>query len=89
MRHENGTRVSQGSRQDLVDKEEAEIKILSSYLPPQLTAEEIKGLVVQAIENVSASGPQDLGKIMKAVMPQVTGRADGREVNRIAKELLS
>ena len=82
-------KFSQGSRQDLVEKEEAEIKILSSYLPPQLTAEEIKEIVARAIEELSASGPQDLDKVMKAVMSQVAGRADGREVNRLAKELLS
>jgi uncharacterized protein YqeY len=82
-------KFSQGSRQDLVEKEEAEIKILSSYLPPQLTSEETKELIVQAIKEVSAGGPQDLGKVMKAVMPKVAGRADGREVNRLAKVLLS
>ena len=82
-------KFGQGLRQDLVEKEEEELRILSSYLPPQLSAEEIKGVVTQAIEEISASGPKDLGKVMKSVMPKLAGRADGREVNRIARELLS
>jgi uncharacterized protein YqeY len=79
----------QGSRQDLVEKEENELKILSSYLPPQLSTEEIKGILTQAIEEISATSPKDLGRVMKSVMPKLAGRADGREVNRIARELLS
>jgi len=79
----------QGSRHDLVEKEEAELGILSSYLPPQLSAEEIREVVTQAIEEISASSPKDLGRVMKSVMPKLTGRTDGREVNRIARELLS
>ena len=82
-------KFTQGSRQDLVEKEEAEVKILSSYLPPQLSEEEIKEIVTQAIEGISASSPKDLGRVMKSVMPKMSGRADGREVNRIARELLS
>jgi len=82
-------KFSQGSRQDLVEKEEAEKKILSSYLPSQLSEEEIKEIVTQAIEEISASSPKDLGRVMKSVMPKMAGRADGREVNRIARELLS
>ena len=82
-------KFSQGSRQDLVEKEEAELRILSSYLPPQLTIEEINDVVARAIEEISASSPKDLGRVMKTVMPKLAGRADGREVNRIARELLS
>jgi uncharacterized protein YqeY len=82
-------KFGQGSRQDLVEKEEEELTILSSYLPPQLSTEEIKGIVTEAIEEISASSPKDLGMVMKTVMPKLAGRADGREVNRIARELLS
>jgi hypothetical protein len=78
-----------GSRQDLVEKEEKELEILSSYLPPQLSTEEIKGILTEAIEEISATSPKDLGRVMKSVMPKLAGRADGREVNRIARELLS
>jgi uncharacterized protein YqeY len=82
-------KFGQGLRQDLVEKEEKELGILFGYLPPQLSIEEIKGAVTQAIEEISASGPKDLGRVMKFVMPKLAGRADGREVNRIARELLS
>ena len=88
-RKESIEKFTQGSRQDLVEKEEAEKKILSSYLPSQLSEKEIKEIITQAIEEISASSPKDLGRVMKSVMPKMSGRADGREVNRIARELLS
>jgi hypothetical protein len=80
---------NQGSRPDLADKEEAELKILSGYLPPQLSGEEIKEILAHVIEEISASGPKDLGRVMKSAMPKLAGRADGREVNQLARELLS
>jgi uncharacterized protein YqeY len=80
---------NQGSRPDLADKEEAELKILSGYLPPQLSSEEIKEVLANVIEEVSASGPNDLGRVMKSAMPKLAGRADGREVNQLARELLN
>ena len=82
-------KFQQGSRQDLVEKEEVEIRILSGYLPPQLSTEEIKKVITQVIEELSASGPKDLGRVMKSAMAQLAGKADGREVNKIARELLS
>ncbi|UCH06282.1 MAG: GatB/YqeY domain-containing protein [Deltaproteobacteria bacterium] len=80
---------NRGSRPDLVDKEETELKILSGYLPPQLSGEEIKEILASVIEELSASGPKDLGRVMKSAMPKLAGRADGREVNQLARELLS
>ena len=80
---------TQGNRQDLVDKEKAELAVILEYLPEQLSGEKITALVRQAIEEVGASGPQDMGKVMGLVMPKVRGRAEGREVNAIASELLS
>ncbi len=82
-------KFSEGSRPDLAEKEEAEMEILSSYLPPQLSTEEIKEILTKVIEETSANSPKDLGNVMKSVMPRLTGRADGREVNRLARELLS
>ena len=79
---------NQGSRPDLVEKEEVELKILSDYLPPQLSGEEIKEVLANVIEELSASGPKDLGRVMKSAMPKLAGRADGREVNQLARELL-
>jgi uncharacterized protein YqeY len=82
-------KFTQGSRPDLAEKEEAEMEILFSYLPPQLSTEEIKEILTEVIEEISANSPKDLGRLMKSAMPRLTGRADGREVNRLARELLS
>jgi len=78
----------EGSRQDLAKKEEVELTILSGYLPPQLSEEEIKGGLTQVIQELSANSPKDLGKVMKSAMAKFAGMADGREVNRLARELL-
>ena len=75
-------------RDDLVQKERAELAVIMGYLPEQLTGDELQEIVRGAVEQVGASGPQDMGKVMGAVMPKVRGRAEGREVNRIASELL-
>jgi len=80
---------TEGSRQDLADKEESELAILSGYLPRQLSEEEIKEVLNQVIDEVSATSPKDLGKVMKSAMAKCAGTADGREVNRLARELLS
>jgi len=82
-------KFAEGSRQDLAEKEKAELTILSDYLPSQLSEEEIKEVLAQVIQEVSASGPKDLGKVMKTAMAKFAGMADGREVNRLARELLS
>ena len=75
-------------RDDLVQKERAELAVIMGYLPQQLTGDELLEIVRGSIEQVGATGPQDMGKVMGAVMPKVRGRAEGREVNRIASELL-
>lgn len=77
-----------GGRQDLVDKEEAELAILISYLPQQLTEDEIRDIVKSAIAETSATSAKDMGKLMKAVMPKTKGKADGALVNKVVKELL-
>lgn len=75
-------------RQDLVDKEKSELDFILPYLPRQLSADEIKDLVVQAITDVGASGPGDMGKVMSQVMPGVKGRAEGKQVSSIVADLL-
>ena len=75
-------------RQDLVDKEEGELSVILSYLPQQMTSEEITALVQQVVAEVGASGPADMGKVMGAIMPRVRGKAEGREVNAIAQQTL-
>lgn len=78
-----------GGRKDLVDKEALELEILQKYLPEQLSEEEIKSLVEKAIKKVNASEIKEIGKVMAVLMPDIKGKADGNEVNRIVKELLS
>ncbi len=78
-----------GGREDLAGKEEAEIKILSGYLPEQLEPDEIEKILKNIISDLSASSLKDMGKVMKAAMARMAGRAQGAEVNEIAKKLLS
>ena len=80
---------AQGNRPDLVEKEKAELAIILEYLPEQLSREEITRLVRQAMEEVGATGLGDMGTVMGRVMPQMRGRAEGREVNAIVSELLN
>jgi uncharacterized protein YqeY len=79
----------QGNRADLVSKEEAEMKILQSYLPEQLTRDDIAAAAKEVIAAVGAQGPGDKGKVMKELMPKLKGRADGKEINEVVTELLS
>ena len=78
-----------GHREDMAAKEEGEVKILSGYLPQQLAPAEIEKALKEIIAEVSASGPKDLGKVMKAAMGRLSGKVQGKEVNEIAKRLLS
>jgi uncharacterized protein YqeY len=79
----------QGGRDDLVEKEQAELAILQTYLPQQLTEGEIRGLIAEAIEAIQAQSMKDMGKVMRHIMPNVQGRADGRLINQLVKEQLS
>ena len=71
----------EAGRQDLVDKETAELNIISEYLPEQMTEVEIEGIIAETLNKVDATGPSDMGKVMGALMPLVKGRADGKVVN--------
>ena len=77
-----------GGRQELADKEAREIEFIKAYMPAQLSADEVRAIVKKAAGETGASGPGDMGKLMKAVMPQVKGKADGKLVNDIVKEVL-
>ncbi len=78
----------QGNRQDLVDKETAEMAILQGYLPQQMSRDEIVTAAKQVISEVGAQGPGDKGRVMKELMPKMKGRADGKEINDVVTELL-
>lgn len=75
-------------RSDLAEKEKRELEIIESYLPKQLTEEEIREIVMKTIEEVGATSIRDLGKVMGAVMPKLKGKADGKLVNNIVREML-
>lgn len=77
-----------GNRQELADKEKKEIEILQKYLPEQLSEEEIKKIVKEAIEKTGAKEIKDMGRVMAELMPKVKGKADSGLVSRLVKELL-
>jgi uncharacterized protein YqeY len=79
---------ARGGRDDLVAKLEEEISILRQYLPEPLSEDEIRRLAQETIQEVKATGQRDLGKVMGAIIPKTRGRADGRIVNQIVRELL-
>lgn len=78
-----------GGREDLAKKEEAEVAILQVYLPAQLSPEELARKVDEAIASSGAKGPKDMGAVMKALMPEVQGKADGKAVSELVKQKLA
>jgi hypothetical protein len=89
QRRESIRLFAEGKRQDLVEKEEAELKVLLSYLPQPLSTAELETLVNQVIQETQAVGPKDQGKVMKGIMPKVSGRADGKAVSEMVKQKLA
>lgn len=89
QRRESIRLFQQGNRLDLAEKEEAELKILLAYLPLPLSRTEIEALVEEIIKETKAKSLEDLGMVMKAIMPKVAGRAEGKIVNEIVKQKLS
>src|SRR3989338_2880346 len=89
QRRDSIEQFKKGGRDDLVAKEEKELAILLSFLPPQLSAEAVKPTVQKLIEKLGAQGPQDMGKVMKSVMQELAGKADGSVISTIVKELLA
>jgi len=88
-RRESIEAFTKGHRPDLVSREEAELKVILGYLPQPLSREEIFQAARKVIAEVGAQGPRDMGRVMKVLMPQLQGRAEGREVSAIVSELLS
>lgn len=88
QRKESIEAFKNGGRPELAANEEAELAVLQAYMPKQMSRDEIIELVKAVISEVGAQGPQDKGKLMGKLMPQVRGKADGQEVNAVVTELL-
>ena len=86
QRQDSIDQFKQGGREDLVLKEEAELKFLQAFLPAQMDESELRKLVDWAVTEAKATGPKDLGLVMKLLLPQVQGRADGKWVNQLVRE---
>jgi uncharacterized protein len=79
----------EGGRADAAEAEEREAEIIAAYMPAQISDEELSALVGDAVAETGASSPQDMGKVMSLVMPQVKGRADGKRVSAAVREKLT
>ena len=88
QRKDSIVEFEKGGRDDLIQKTQAELEILQSYLPAQLSEEEIVSIIDEAFQIVNPEGPRDMGKIMKEVQPKLKGRADMKEVSEIIKAKL-
>jgi uncharacterized protein len=89
QRREAISEYTKAGRPDLAKKEEEELSVLLSFLPTQLSSEEVEAAVSGIIQKLGASGTKDLGKVMKAAMADLAGRADGKLVQEIARQHLS
>ncbi len=89
MRKDSIEEFRKGGREDLVAQNEAEVSILMKYLPAQLTEDEIRAFVQEAVTATGAATAKDMGKVMAALMPKVKGRADGKLVNTVVRAALN
>lgn len=89
QRQDSISQYEKGGRQDLADKERAEMAILKAYLPEDLSREALLAIIDEAISATGASSPREMGKVMKEVMPKVKGRADGKVVNELVRKRLA
>lgn len=87
-RREAAEAFEKGGRTEMAEKERKELGILQTYLPEQLSEQEVRKLVGEAIAQTGAAKPQDMGKVMAALMPKIKGKADGAFVSALVKELL-
>lgn len=88
-RLESATAFRDAGREELARGEEAEAELIAAYLPAELSDDELRAIVSAAVEEAGASSPKDMGAVMKAAMPKVGGRADGKRVSALVQEALS
>jgi hypothetical protein len=89
QRKDSIEQFAKGGRNDLVEKEEAELKVVQEFMPAQMSAEEVETVIKKAIAEAGAVSVKDMGKVMKILMPQLTGKADGKMVGEKVKAFLS
>jgi uncharacterized protein YqeY len=89
QRKDSIEQFAKGGRNDLVEKEEAELKVVQEFMPAQMSDEEVETVIKKTIADAGAVSVKDMGKVMKILMPQLTGKADGKAVGEKVKALLS
>ena len=89
QRQDSIVQFEKGGRPELADKERAEIALMKVYLPQELPLEQVKSLITEAIKETGAVSVKDMGAVMKAARDRVAGRADGKMVSELVKEMLS
>jgi uncharacterized protein len=89
QRKDSIEQFAKGGRNDLVEKETAELKVIQEFMPAQMSAEEVEVIIKKAIAEVGAVSVKEMGKVMKVLMPRLTGLADGKIVGEKVKALLS
>lgn len=89
QRRDSIEQFEKGGRSDLVEKEEAELKVIREFMPEQMSEAELDAIIADAIRETGAAGVRDMGKVMKILMPKVTGKADGKMVGEKVKLRLS
>ena len=81
--------AQRANRQDLIDSNKAEINVLESFLPKQLSEDELREMTIEVISEVQATTPAEMGKVMRSLLPRVQGRAPNDQVSRLVRELLT
>jgi len=89
QRKDSIEQFEKGGRMDLVEKEQAELKVIEEFLPAQLSEADLDAAITEAIRETGAASARDMGKVMKVLMPKLTGRADGKAVGEKVKARLS
>lgn len=89
QRQDSIEQFKNGGRQDLAQKETGELEVLKSYLPQQLSEDKIRAIIEEAVKETGACGPQDMGKLMKALLPKLSGGADNKLVSELVKNRLA
>lgn len=87
-RHESALAFRDAGRAELAAREEGEAELIETYLPAELSDDELRAIVTAAVAETGATDPKDMGSVMKAAMPKVAGRADGKRVSALVNEVL-